>query len=68
MKISPKTTKYWGLGFQLIFSTALLGILGNYIDEWLQIKFPIFIILGITLGMVFGIKKLLIELDKKDES
>ena len=68
MSISSKTAKFWGLGFQLIVSSALLGILGSYADNWLNIKFPLFIILGITTGMVIGIRQLLKELDKKDES
>lgn len=57
--------RFWGMAFQLTISVALLGLLGGWLDQWLQLHFPAFTLAGIILGLSAGIANLLRQLNKK---
>lgn len=42
------------LGFTIAVPIALLAILGIYVDGWLHTR-PLFILLGLLLGLISGI-------------
>lgn len=49
----------------LILTTALLGLLGHWVDQWLEFDFPLFTLLGIFAGLVGAVYQLLKTLNKK---
>ena len=52
-KGSPPYMKYSGLGLQLLLTIGVAGWLGYLLDQYLTLKFPIFMI---TFGfMAFGV-------------
>lgn len=56
---------YISHGFQLVLAVVILGFLGNYLDQLLKISFPIFLLLGIIVGLIVSIMKLLRQLNDK---
>ncbi len=57
---------YLSIGLQLVIAVVLLGFLGNYLDQLLKISFPIFLLLGIIVGLTASIIKLLRQLNDKN--
>jgi hypothetical protein len=44
-KQSKTYLKYSGLAIQLLAAIAIFGYLGHKIDQWLELKFPAFMLL-----------------------
>jgi len=44
--------KYSGLAIQMAVTIGLMGWIGFKIDGWLQLKFPIFLLVLVSLGFV----------------
>lgn len=59
---------FLSLGLQLVISTGVLGILGHYLDEFLKISFPLFLMLGILAGLTASVIKILRELDNNKKN
>lgn len=57
---------YLSIGLQLVIAVVVLGFLGNYIDQLLKISFPIFLLLGIIVGLTASVMKLLRQLNDKN--
>jgi len=47
--------KYSSLGLQLFLSIGIFGWLGHLVDKYLNLKFPIFLLLFILIALVGGI-------------
>lgn len=56
---------YFSLGFQAVFATGLLGYLGHLADDWIKISFPLFLLLGIIVGLTASVMKILRQLNGK---
>lgn len=59
--------KFWGLAFQLVISSLVLGWLGYQLDKWIGWEFPLFLLLGIILGLVSSVIRLIRSLNEKDK-
>jgi F0F1-type ATP synthase assembly protein I len=53
------------LGFQAVFATGVMGYLGHLADDKLKISFPIFLLLGIIVGLTASVMKILKQLNDK---
>lgn len=51
-KTSNTYIKYSGLAIQMAVTIGLMGWIGFKIDRWLQLKFPIFLLVLVSLGFV----------------
>jgi F0F1-type ATP synthase assembly protein I len=56
---------YFSLGFQAVFATGVMGYLGHLADDKLKISFPIFLLLGIIVGLTASVMKILKQLNDK---
>ncbi|MCK5392387.1 MAG: AtpZ/AtpI family protein [Deltaproteobacteria bacterium] len=61
------------IGFELGFSVIAGIVLGQYIDNWLEVETPWFTIIGLVVGMIAGFALLIrmikrIDDRKNDES
>lgn len=55
---SSSYLKYSALALQFVLVIALLGWLGFRLDAWLSLKFPAFLLLFSTIGLVGMIYRL----------
>ena len=58
--------KYWALSLQLVLAVGVTGYLGHLADKSLDLRFPLFTLLGIIAGLSGGVYRLLKELNKKN--
>lgn len=59
--------KYSSLAFQLVFTIGLAGWLGYLLDQYLELKFPLFIITFTLSAFVGVIYKLYRSLNRDNE-
>lgn len=64
-RLNTNIYTYFSIGFQLVVSTGLLGIGGHFLDDWLKISFPLFLLLGIIVGLTASVMKILRQLNGK---
>lgn len=57
--------KYSGLGFQSGIIIAVFTYGGYKVDEWLNTSFPIFLAIGLLLGIALGIYLMIKDFIKK---
>lgn len=59
--------KYSGLAIQMLVTIGVMGFLGYKIDGWLELKFPVFLLLFIISALTGIIYRLIKSLDKDNE-
>ncbi len=55
------------IGFELGFSVIAGIVLGQYIDNWLEIETPWFTIIGLVAGMIAGFSLLIRMIKRIDD-
>lgn len=56
--------KYSGLGLQMTLTIAAFGVLGYWLDTWLTLRFPVFLMLFVMLALIGNIYILYRNLEK----
>ena len=56
--------KYSGLGVQMTLTIAAFGVLGYWLDTWLALSFPVFLMLFVMLSLIGNIYILYRNLEK----
>lgn len=56
---------YFSIASQVVVTVVILGFAGYYLDKWLKISFPIFLLLGIIVGLIASTMRLLRQLNNK---